>query len=174
MLYGPLRLSAVIFLLAWKPYKTKSVKNYCFMPMTSNSRAMSSLGGLGKSMENYGMLVGDHEEHDFVATVNSQAYRVSVKTRKGWKAGWHRTSAIPRIHELDCPTHLLFVHLNDDYSIDRMWLYEWGYLLFTQRFKEHSVRGKVRHYIFNVDEFRDVDRIVYAGNTNSSFTLVQG
>lgn len=112
-----------------------------------------------------GVLAGDHEEHDFVATVNSEPYRVSVKTRKGWKAGWHRTSAIPRIHERDCPTHLLFVHLNDDYSIDRMWLYDWDFLLFGHRFKEHSVRGKVRHYIFNVDELRDLDRMVYQGNS---------
>src|ERR1700694_2614597 len=66
-----------------------------------------------------GTLVHDREEHDFVC---SDGRKVSVKTRKGFGAGWRRTSAIPKIDGQHCPTHLLFVHLRDDYSIDRIWL----------------------------------------------------
>ncbi len=68
----------------------------------------------GKLLFN-GTLVSDREEHDFVT---NDGWRVSVKARKGWKSGWKQTRAIPKIEGDECPTHLLFVHLNDDYSID--------------------------------------------------------
>lgn len=70
-----------------------------------------------------GTLVDDRQEHDFVS---ADGKRVSVKARKGWSSGWRQTSAIPKIEGSDCPTHLLCVHLNDDYSVDRMWLLDWG------------------------------------------------
>jgi hypothetical protein len=108
-----------------------------------------------------GMLVDDREEHDFVA---SDGRRVSVKTRKGWGLGWKQTSAIPRIEGSDCPTHLLFVHLNDDYSIDRMWLLDWGHLLSTERFKKHVVRGSQRSFIFSIHEENDNAYVVYDKN----------
>src|SRR5260370_19856061 len=100
----------------------------------------------GKLLFN-GTLVDDREEHDFVS---SDGLRVSVKTRKGWKVGWKQTSAIPKIEGSDCPTHLLFVHLNDDYSIDRMWLLEWHHLLSADRFKKHMVPGSQRSFIFGI------------------------
>ena len=108
-----------------------------------------------------GKLVDDQEEHDFVS---SDGLRVSVKTRKGWNSGWKQTSAIPKIEGSDCPTHLLFVHLNDDYSIDRMWLLEWRQLVSAQRFKRHMVRGSQRSFIFDIDEVKDKPNLVYGKN----------
>jgi hypothetical protein len=108
-----------------------------------------------------GKLVDDQEEHDFVS---SDGLRVSVKTRKGWNTGWKQTSAIPKIEGSDCPTHLLFVHLNDDYSIDRMWILEWRQLVSAQRFKKHVVRGSQRSFIFDIDEVKDQPHLVYSKN----------
>lgn len=105
-----------------------------------------------------GALVADSEEHDFVS---ASGLRISVKTRKGRSGGWKRTSAIPKIEGSDCPSHLLFVHLNDDYSIDRMWLLEWKELLTAKRFKKHSVRGEHRSFIFHIDEMKDSGCVVY-------------
>ena len=107
-----------------------------------------------------GKLVNDREEHDVVA---SDGRRVAVKTRKGWGLGWKQTSAIPKIEGDDCPTHLLFVHLNDDYSIDRMWLLEWGQLLAGGRFKKHIVRGSHRSFIFAIHEENDKAYVAYPG-----------
>ncbi|MGJ0454504.1 MAG: hypothetical protein ACR65T_14925 [Methylocystis sp.] len=64
-----------------------------------------------------GSLVGDRYEHDFET---SAGWRVSVKTRKGRGKGWKQTSPIPTYEGEKCPTHLLFVHLDDDYAIDRL------------------------------------------------------
>ena len=107
-----------------------------------------------------GKLVHDREEHD---VVTNDGYRVSVKTRKGWGNGWQRTSAIPKFEGDNCPTHLLFVHLNDDYSIDRMWLFSWEQLLANGRFKNHTVRGTPRSFIFALNEVKDKAHIVYSG-----------
>ena len=113
-----------------------------------------------------GTLVDDREEHDFVS---NNCPRVSVKTRKGWKLGWKQTSAIPKIEGSDCPTHLLFVHLNDDYSLDQMWLLDWLELVSAKRFKRHVVRGSQRSFIFAIDEEKDKANIVYSrGKLDSS------
>lgn len=106
-----------------------------------------------------GKLVDDRKEHDFLA---ADGRRVSVKTRKGWNSGWKQTSAIPKIEGDDCPTHLLFVHLDDDYSIDRMWLFDWDHLLAAARFRKHNVRGSQRSFIFVLDEARDEPFVVYS------------
>ena len=108
-----------------------------------------------------GTLVDDREEHDFVT---KDGLRVSVKTRKGWNSGWKQTSAIPKIEGNDCPTHLLFVHLTDDYSIDRMWLLKWRHLVRAGRFKKHMVRGSQRSFIFSIDEEKDKTHVVYGKN----------
>jgi hypothetical protein len=105
-----------------------------------------------------GALVAESEEHDLMTPDGS---RVSVKTRRGSGSGWRQSSAIPKIEGHDCPTHLLFVHLNDDYSIDRMWLLEWSELQAAGRFREHVVRGHRRSFIFNIDERRDAGFVVY-------------
>jgi len=111
----------------------------------------------GKLLFN-GKLVDDREEHDFIS---GEGFRVSVKARKGWNSGWKRTSAIPKIEGNDCPTHLLFVHLNDDYSIDRIWLLDWQQLLIKGRFKQHIVRGAPRSFIYAIDEVRDKPHVVF-------------
>lgn len=105
-----------------------------------------------------GQLVDDSREHD----VETQSgWRVSVKTRKGWKSGWRQTSAIPKTEGNASPTHLAFVHLDDEYGLDRIWLYEWQKLLELGRFRKHIVRGVFRSFIFSVDEARDNALIVY-------------
>jgi len=105
-----------------------------------------------------GTLVADKEEHDIETESGA---KVSVKARKGFSAGWQQTSAIPKILGTDCPTHLLFVHLNEDYSIDRIWLYKWSDL--KNRFKPKTDRGEQRGYIFSVIERSDEPFIVYRG-----------
>jgi hypothetical protein len=105
-----------------------------------------------------GKLVPDSNEHDFLA---SDGRRISVKTRRGSKRGWNQASAIPKIQGPDCPTHLLFVHLQEDYSIDRMWLFDWHHLMTTGRFKKHFVRLNLRSYIFSVDPEMDAKYLVY-------------
>ncbi len=99
-----------------------------------------------------GSLMSDRYEHDFETT---DGKRVSVKTRKGNQVGWRRTSAIPKINGPDCPTHLMFVHLQDDFSLADIWLYPWADLIKTDRFKSHMVRGVHRSYIFHVDPRTD-------------------
>ena len=114
----------------------------------------------GKLLFN-GKLVDDREEHDFVTT---DGLRASFKTRKGLNSGWKNTSAVPKIEGKDCPTHLLFVHLNDDYSIDRMWLLDWRDLVRAGRFKKHMVRGSQRSFIFSIDVEKDKAQVVYPEN----------
>jgi hypothetical protein len=106
-----------------------------------------------------GKLVEDSFEHD---VETSTGLRISVKTRKGCNNGWQRSSAIPKIEGPDCPTHLAFVRLDDTYTVDKVWLYEWSTLLQTGRFKKHIVREKMRSYIFQVNERNDKDFLIYS------------
>jgi len=105
-----------------------------------------------------GTLVSDNLEHDFVA---DDGRRISVKARKGRAKGWNRTSAISKIEGADCPTHLMFVSLNDDYFVDRIWLYPWKDLLKFDRFRKHIVRGSLRSFIFLVDVEPDKKYLIY-------------
>ena len=105
-----------------------------------------------------GTLVSDNFEHDFVT---KDKKRVAVKARRGTRSGWKRTSAIPKIIGSGCPTHLMFVHINDDYSIDMMWLYKWQYLRNSGRFKEHIVRGSRRSFYFEVNPESDSEYLIY-------------
>jgi hypothetical protein len=105
-----------------------------------------------------GQLVNDSAEHD---VETPRGWRVSVKTRKGWNAGWRKTSAIPKAEGTSCPTHLAFVHLNDMYELDRIWLYEWKNLQQQARFKRHEVRGEFRSYLFSVNEGQDQESLIY-------------
>ncbi len=103
-------------------------------------------------------MVDDSYEHDIE---DADGKRISVKTRKGWKSGWTQSSAIPKITGDDCPTHLLFVHLDDDYSIHGMWQFDWHYLIEHDRFRKHMVRGNMRSYIFHLNESRDQDHKIF-------------
>lgn len=111
----------------------------------------------GKLLLN-GKLVNESEEHDLVTP---EGWLVSVKTRKGSKLGWQRSSAIPKIEGHGCPTHLLFVHLSDDYLAEHVWLFSWPELLAENRFKQHKVRGVHRSYIFSVDYNKDRMKLIY-------------
>ena len=106
-----------------------------------------------------GTLVSDDLEHDF-ETKNGM--RISVKARKGKAKGWNRTSAIPKIEGANCPTHLMFVHLNDDYSVDRIWRYPWEDLRKSGRFKKHIVRGILRSFFFQVNPSSDERYLMHA------------
>ncbi|MGC2424546.1 MAG: hypothetical protein WA666_09360 [Nitrospirota bacterium] len=104
-----------------------------------------------------GKLVNDQNEHD----VETNNQRISVKARKGNGSGWQQTSAIPKYEGEDCPTQLAFVHLLDDYSLDRIWLFDWQHLCQNNRFISHIVRGNHRSYIFKLNENRDREFIIY-------------
>lgn len=105
-----------------------------------------------------GNLVDDSYEHDVETDVG---IKISVKTRKGTNSGWQRTSAIPKIEGKDCPTHLMFVHLNDNYSVTSMWLYPWQDLFTSDRFKKHFVRGNFRSYYMSVNPKKDCRYKIY-------------
>lgn len=105
-----------------------------------------------------GKLVSDIYEHD---VETKQGWRISVKTRKGRAAGWKQSSPISKYEGEGCPTHLAFVHLHDNYSLDRVWLYEWPHLCKATRFTEKRVRGEFRSYIFKLDERKDEGFVVY-------------
>jgi hypothetical protein len=107
-----------------------------------------------------GTLVSDKFEHD----VEADDKRVSVKARKGWSSGWTQSSAIPKIEGDDCPSHLMFLHFNDDYSLDRIWLYPWGELVSQGRFKPHMVRGSRRSFVFYVNPSADDAYLKYSGD----------
>jgi hypothetical protein len=94
-----------------------------------------------------GALVADNNEHDVEC---ADGKIISVKARKGYGSGWKNTSAIPKIQGDDCPTHLMFIHLDDDYTVKEAWLYPWENLLSNNRFIEHKVRGEHRAYRFRV------------------------
>jgi hypothetical protein len=105
-----------------------------------------------------GYLVDDSYEHDVETDDN---LKISVKTRKGTNSGWTRTSAIPKIKGDDCPTHLMFIHLNDQYSVSSMWLYPWYDLIKSDRFKKHIVRGNFRSFYMSISPNNDDKYKIY-------------
>lgn len=108
-----------------------------------------------------GTLVDDKQEHYFMT---EDGKRVSVKTRRG--KSWKESSAIPEIEGDDCPTHLMFVRLHDDYRAHAIWLYDWKALLQAGRFRDHVVRGTRRSYIFLADEELDRAQLIYSSEVN--------
>ncbi len=109
-----------------------------------------------------GKLVDDCHEHD---VETSDGWKISVKTRCGNKNGWTRSSAIPKIEGQNCPSHLMFVHLNEDYSVQEMWLYPWSNLVQDDRFKRHNVRGRFRSFYMNVKPSKDDRYKIFSGGT---------
>jgi len=112
-----------------------------------------------------GILVSDDFQHD-LETKNGN--RISIKAREGKAKEWERTSNIPKIEGDGCPTHLMFVHLNNDHSIDRMWLYPWGNLRISGRFKEHIVRGSPRGFYFQVSPESDEKYLIHDGQLHTT------
>jgi hypothetical protein len=105
-----------------------------------------------------GQLVADDLDYDFIT---SDGKRVSVKARKGSKRQWNRSGAIPRIDGDDSPTHLMFVHLDDDYTLRTIYLYVWDDLVHAGRFRKHIVRNVFRSYYLLVNPGTDSQCIVY-------------
>jgi len=142
----------------------QKLTNYADGKTLKGNELVGWLGEIyGKILLN-GTLVNDNEEHDLVTP---NGWRVSVKTRKGFKVGWQRSSAIPKIQGEGCLTHLLFVHLSDDYSAERIWLFSWPELVAENRFKKHIVRGEQRSFIFPVDVNTDKPKVVFFKNADS-------
>lgn len=110
-------------------------------------------------------LVDDSHEYDVVTDCGM---RVSVKARRGQKSGWNRSSAIPKIEELgeSCPTHFMFVHLDENCAVESMWLYNWEELVRAGRFKKHTVRGNFRSFYFSVSPSKDKQYLKYQRGSN--------
>jgi hypothetical protein len=102
-----------------------------------------------------GNLVDD--QHDFEAT----GKRISVKARKGDNIGWNISGIIYKNEGKETPTHLMFVHFNNDYTIDRIWEYEWSYLVEANRLKMKTVGDNERGWIFKVRKVRDAEYVIY-------------
>ncbi len=129
--------------------------------MRKNLKGDETVGWLGEiyaKMLYNGTIVDDMNEHDVETPTDM---RISVKARKGYGTGWQNTSAIPKIEGDGCPTHLMFIHLNYDYSIDRIWLYPWEEMFNNDRFKVHRVRGNDRSFKFKVSERQDEAYVIY-------------
>lgn len=107
-----------------------------------------------------GKLVPDDLDYDVF--VNNM--RISAKARKGSGNSWTITSIIPRIEGKDCPTHLMFIKFNTDYSLDRVWLFPWQYLYNEGRFKPKKVRGGNVGYYVQISPSRDKDYLFYDSN----------
>lgn len=136
----------------------EQLKFFCDGKTLKGNELVGWLGEIYGKLLFGGTMVDDSYEHDIE---DADGNRISIKTRKGWKSGWTQSSAIPKIIGDDCPTHLLFVHLDDDYSIHGMWLFDWYYLIKHERFRKHMVRGNLRSYIFRLNESRDQNRRVF-------------
>ena len=130
----------------------EKLKSYCDNKTLKGNEVVGWLGEIYGKLLFKGTMVDDSYEHD-IETLDGK--RISIKTRKGWNSGWTQSSAIPKIVGHDCPTHLLFVHLDDDYFIHGMWLFDWNFLKKNERFRKHMVRGNLRSYIFRLNETMD-------------------
>lgn len=107
-----------------------------------------------------GKLVSDNYEYD---VVTPQGFKISVKTRKGNNNGWKTTSAIPKIEiNEESPTHLMFIHLLEDYSVDKIWLFNWIDLIHDNRFLVHKVRRNKRSYVFRINPEKDQKKLIYS------------
>jgi len=131
------------------------------------------VGGIGEVygkifLEKYfsekGKLVEENLEYD----LTTGRRRVSIKTRKGRGTGWQQTSAIPEIKGKDRPTHLMFIHLDDDYQPLEVWLYPWKEV--QDRAKKHRVRRQHRSFIFMVKPKQD-QRFMLYGKPQKDFGL---
>lgn len=115
------------------------------------------LGEIYGKMLFSGTLVPDDYDYDFEV----QDMHVSVKARKGLARGWEITSIIPKIHGDGCPTHLMFIHFTDKYSINKVWLFPWKDLHEHGRFIPKKVRGEYRGYYVRIKPSLDKDYVIY-------------
>lgn len=106
------------------------------------------------------VIADDTKDYDVVNVVKGERY--SVKTRKGFEGNWNVTSLIPsNTIESDSPTHLVFVHLNDEYGVESVWCYPWEDLVSENRLRPKKVKGVVRGYTLSVKKSLDKKYLVY-------------
>ena len=80
----------------------------------------------------------------------------------GTKGNWKVTSLIPNnTIDNDSPTHLIFVHLDDEYKVESVWSYPWEYLVNNNRLRPKSVKGVVRGYTLTVKVSLDKQFLVF-------------
>jgi len=103
-----------------------------------------------------GKLVDD--QHD----IEANGKRISVKARKGNNKGWQISGIIYRNKEKEPPTDLMFIHFNDDYTIDRIWLYDWNDMINEKRLKAKKVGDDERGFIFKVRNIKDRENVIYS------------
>lgn len=103
-----------------------------------------------------GKLVNDSFQHDFEVG----KLRFSVKTRKGFSKGWQKSGLIRAVEGKNSPTHLLFVHLNNDYTVDRIWKFSWNDIVEQGRIKKKTVRGLMIGWQFSVRDKRDGENLL--------------
>ncbi len=80
------------------------------------------------------------------------AARISVKTRRGNHAGWTQTGIISSKNP-NAVDFLAFVHLNDSYQLDGVWLFPWKDIL--NRIHPKKVHGIPRGYTFHLSPEKD-------------------
>lgn len=134
----------------------KELENYSDDKVLKGDELVGWLGEIYGKILFGGTLVNDSFEHDFEA-YNS---KYSVKTRKGFRNGWTKTSLIRKIHGGESPTYLLFVHLNDDFSIDRIWKFNWTDLVKENRLREKTVRDVMIGWQFSVRDQKDKKHLI--------------
>ena len=86
--------------------------------------------------------------------------RISVKTRKGSGKGWNHTSTIPT-NNVNAVDYLAFVHLNDSYLVEKVWIFPWKQLIQAGRIKQKTVRGISRGFVFRLSPQNDTIYIHY-------------
>lgn len=108
-----------------------------------------------------GVVIADDTKDYDVENIEKKE-RYSVKTRMGTKGNWKVTSLIPNnTIDNDSPTHLIFVHLDDEYKVESVWSYPWEYLVNNNRLRPKSVKGVVRGYTLTVKVSLDKQFLVF-------------
>ena len=106
------------------------------------------------------VITDDTKDYDVINEVSGERY--SVKTRKGFGSGWRVTSLIPSNEINDeAPTHLLFVHLDDEYRVISVWSYPWAEIVKAGRLRIKKVKGVERGYTFTVSKPNDTKYLIY-------------
>lgn len=106
------------------------------------------------------VIADDTKDYDVENCEKNERY--SVKTRMGTKGNWKVTSLIPNnTVDENSPTHLVFIHLDDDYKVESVWNYPWEYLVDNNRLRPKSVKGVVRGYTLTVKVSLDKEFLVY-------------
>ena len=114
------------------------------------------------------VLPGEDTETDVVVGKT----RISVKTRRGNGKGWTQTSPISANHP-GTVDYLAFVHLNDSYAVNKIWLFPWKRLLKDGRIRPKKVRGTSRGFLFHLSKKRDASFLVF-NNSRSRVAIAIG